>query len=226
MEEQKGVSYAKLNQLYLRRKDTFNRHFDSRMRRALSWLKRAEQDTNDPHAGFIFYWISLSAGYSPDFEGIGTKEAALQYKYFSMITACDSQSLISDLVWQKRQVEIKRLLKNKFIYRPFWETPDPVTDVSWKSSFREQGRQIDTAFENQNTAKVLRILFGRLYVLRNQLVHGNATWNGRRNRPQVEDGHKIISKLQPLFLLMMLNNPTLNWGKVSFDLYAEGFDDY
>ena len=226
MADQTQGSYAKLNQLYLRRQGTFNRHFNSRMRRALSWLERAEQETDDPHAGFVFYWISLSAGYSPDFEGIGTKEAALQYKFFSMITECDNQNLISDLVWQKRQVQIKRLLKNKFIYRPFWETPDPISDVNWKSSFREQSRQIDKAYENQNTAKVLRILFSRLYVLRNQLIHGNATWKGTRNRPQVEDGHKIISKLQPLFLLMMLNNPNRDWGKVSYDLYAEGFDDY
>ena len=55
MTEHRDCCYALLNELYLMRKHTFNRHFDSQMRRALSWLERAEQETDDPHAGFVFY---------------------------------------------------------------------------------------------------------------------------------------------------------------------------
>lgn len=35
---------------------------------------------------------------------------------------------------------------------------------------------------------ILSILFDRLYVLRNQLVHRGATWNSDVNRDQVRDG--------------------------------------
>lgn len=226
MTQQIDGTHSRLHQLYMRRQAGFNRHFNSRMRRDLSWLERAETETDDPHAAFIFYWISFNAGYSPQLDDIDQREALKRQKYFSIIAACDNQKSISDLVWQKRNVEVKRLLKNKFIYARFWKTPDPVTDMRWKPYFRAEAREIDKAFAFENTAKVLSILFGRLYVLRNQLIHGNATWNGARNRPQVEDGYKVISKLQPLFLLTMLNNPNLDWGKVSYDLYAEGFDDY
>ena len=85
---------------------------------------------------------------------------------------------------------------------------------------------MNRAHKKRTIADVLLLLFGRLYVPRNQLVHGCATWNGKRNRPQVEDGYKVISKLQPLFLRMMLNNPNLDWGGASYDPYVEGFNDY
>lgn len=226
MSASKHLDHARLQRIYFARQNRLNRHFNSRMRRALSWLERAEQETDDPHAGYIFYWISLNAGYLPQLDDINQKEAAKRRKYFNMISECDSRKLTHELVWQKRNVEIKRLLKNEFIYGPFWEVNDPISNVSWKPGFRSQGREINKAFKTQNTAKILNILFGRLYVLRNQLIHGNATWQGSRNRRQVEDGYKIISKLQHLFLLTMLNNPNRDWGKVSYDLYAEGFDDY
>ena len=57
------------------------------------------------------------------------------------------------------------------------------------------------------------MLFGRLYVLRNQLVHGGATWNGSVNRNQVEDSAKIMAFLIPLFIELMMENPAENWGK-------------
>ena len=59
---------------------------------------------------------------------------------------------------------------------------------------------------------VLSILFDRLYVLRNQLVHGGATWNGSVNRAQVGDGARIMAFLVPLFVSLMLENPGEPWG--------------
>lgn len=226
MADNKNPNHKMLHQLYVEQKTGFNRHFDARMRRALSWLERAEKENGEPHTGFILYWISFNACYLPKLGNIRDADRANRRKYFSMITECDTQGLIHDLVWQKRNAEIKRLLKNQFIYGPFWNTPDPTSDLSWKVGFNSQKRQLDNAFEAKNTVRVLSILFGRLYVLRNQLMHGSATWNGERNRPQVDDGYKIISKLQGLFLLTMLNHPSMDWGKVPHDLYAEGFDDY
>ena len=45
---------------------------------------------------------------------------------------------------------------------------------------------------------VLSIVFDRLYVLRNQLVHGGATWNSQVNRQQLRDGVAILGTLVPL----------------------------
>lgn len=38
-----------------------------RIHRAISWLARAEQETEDPDAAFIFHWIALNAAYAHEF---------------------------------------------------------------------------------------------------------------------------------------------------------------
>jgi hypothetical protein len=60
---------------------------------------------------------------------------------------------------------------------------------------------------------VLSTIFDRLYVLRNQLVHGGATWNGSVNRDQVRDGAALLKWLLPTFIDIMMDNATRDWGK-------------
>ena len=50
-------------------------------------------------------------------------------------------------------------------------------------------------------------------MLRNQLVHGGATWNGAVNRDQVRDGAALLSWLLPTFIDIMMDNANRDWGK-------------
>ncbi len=65
----------------------------------------------------------------------------------------------------------------------------------------------------RETAKILSTLFDRLYVLRNQLVHGGATWNSTINRNQVRDGAAVLGWLVPIMIDIMMDNPDRDWGK-------------
>ena len=65
----------------------------------------------------------------------------------------------------------------------------------------------------RETAKILSTLFDRLYVLRNQLVHGGATWSSSVNRDQVRDGTKVLGWLVPVMIDVMMDNPDRDWGK-------------
>ena len=69
----------------------------------------------------------------------------------------------------------------------------------------------DAALAAGDTPVVLSILFDRLYVLRNQLLHGGATWNSAANRSQVRDGAAILCHLLPLFIDLMMDNPHEDW---------------
>ena len=69
------------------------------------------------------------------------------------------------------------------------------------------------SFEAQDTARTLSFVFDRLYVLRNQLVHGGATWNSAVNRDQVRDGAAILGSLVPVFVDVMMDNPHGDWGR-------------
>jgi hypothetical protein len=73
-------------------------------------------------------------------------------------------------------------------------------------------RRIGVALTERETRLILSTLFDRLYVLRNQLIHGGATWKSSVNRDQVKDGRKILSFLVPLFIDIMLDNPNEPWG--------------
>jgi hypothetical protein len=50
-------------------------------------------------------------------------------------------------------------------------------------------------------------------VLRNQLVHGGATWNSTVNRSQVRDGAAVLGWLLPVMIDIMMNNSDRDWGK-------------
>jgi len=60
-------------------------------------------------------------------------------------------------------------------------TPEKVREMvpgydDWNIRLERERVAIGGALRRQDTATILSILFGRLYVLRNQLVHGGATW--------------------------------------------------
>lgn len=56
-------------------------------------------------------------------------------------------------------------------------------------------------------------IFDRLYVLRNQIVHGGATWDGSVNRNQACDGAAILAFLMPLLVSIMMEHPDGDWGR-------------
>mgnify|MGYP001439560312 FL=1 len=58
-------------------------------------------------------------------------------------------------------------------------------------------------------------------MLRNQLIHGGATWGSSVNRQQVKDGARILEFLLPLFLEVMMGNPDEDWGNPSYPVVRD-----
>ena len=56
----------------------------------------------------------------------------------------------------------------------------------------------------------------RLYTLRNQLIHGGATWNGSVNREQLRDCVGLLSKLVPVIIDLMMDSPDTLWGDACY----------
>jgi len=67
---------------------------------------------------------------------------------------------------------------------------------------------------------VLTVIFDRLYVLRNQLVHGGATWNSSVNRCQVRDAAGIMERIVPLIIGIMMDHPEASWGAPCYPVVA------
>jgi hypothetical protein len=60
--------------------------------------------------------------------------------------------------------------------------------------------------------QVLAVMFERLYVLRNQILHGGATWNSAVNRGQIAQGATIMGLIVPTVIHLMMEHPNQPWG--------------
>ena len=224
MDETLTYEILKTKQRGLR--DGFPENLALRVHRALSWLQRAEKETNDPDAAFIVYWIGFNAIYAE-----GGKQHKLQepshrnrlkgnpalVKYFDKVVTLDTDSRIYSAIWNKYAGPIRVLLNNKYVFEPFWKHQNRRPgNKDWEIQFKKSLGRVKYALKNKETDVLLSILFSRLYVLRNQLIHGGATWAGIVNRDQVRDGTEIMAFLLPLLIDIMMDNPDKAWGKYHY----------
>ena len=112
---------------------------------------------------------------------------------------------------------IRTLIDNKYVFEPFWAAlRDHDSSERWQQAFAGSKRTAMAAIMNNETATVLSIVFDRLYVLRNQLVHGGATWNSQVNRHQLRDAVAILDTLVPQVVHIMLANPDHDFGDIQY----------
>lgn len=188
-----------------------------RVHRALSWLRRSEAEIEDRDVRFILLWIGFNAAYAGDVEASASSSApegerGLFQSFFSTLVKFDSRHKVYDAVWERFSQEIRLLLNNRYVYHPFWQHNNEVQGYDdWELKLERSRTAINQALREHDTARILSILFDRLYVLRNQLVHGGATWNSDVNRDQVRDGAALLGCLLPIFVDLMMDNPQHTW---------------
>ena len=68
---------------------------------------------------------------------------------------------------------------------------------------------------------MLGIALSRIYTLRNQLIHGGATWGSKVNREQIRDCVALMSQLVPVILTIMMDHPETLWGDACYPVVKE-----
>lgn len=214
MPESETFNVLKQKQRAIR--DDFPQTMGLRVHRAISWIGRAEACGADDDARFVFLWIAFNAAYADEreFQGILQGERAAFQDFFGRLTALDTDRQLYRAMWQKFSGPVRMLLENRYVYNPFWQHHNGMDGFEdWDARFKASARAFSHAFQAGDTARVLSFVFDRLYVLRNQLVHGGATWNSSVNRAQVRDGAAILSFLMPVIVDLMMDNPHADWGR-------------
>jgi hypothetical protein len=189
-----------------------------RVHRALSWLNRAEQIADDRDGQFIFLWIAFNAAYATDLEEkYRASERAVFRDFLQKLISLDTRKSIEQLVWEQFSGSIRLLLDNRYIYQDFWNHRNgKLTETEWSRNFAGANKAARTALARRDTATVLSIVLSRLYTLRNQLMHGGATWNSSVNRDQIRDCANLLGKLVPLVIEIMMDNVNTLWGDACY----------
>lgn len=177
---------------------------------------------DDDDARFIFLWIAFNAAYAQEIDEsrrIGEQETFKQF--LDKICTLDTDKRISQLVWQEFSGPIRVLLDSPYVLHAFWEFQrGNISEEEWQKQLRSGKQVAQFALASDNTATLLGVLFSRLYTLRNQLIHGGATWNGSVNREQLRDCSKLLHKLVPLLIETMMDNPQTLWGDACFPVVS------
>ena len=173
-----------------------SKHNEDRMRRADSWLARSEKAASDlqnarsdhERAGlyceqFIFLWIAFNAAYGYELIGENTdnddppKEWEKFDDFLEKILSQDKQRAIENIIRQQYAGPIRILLENRYVFGKFWKRVRGLSGgANWSKCFRDSKKYSLRALQDGDIHDVLKVLFSRLYVLRNQVFHGGASF--------------------------------------------------
>lgn len=207
-----------IQQTFKQNRENFNEDFRLRIHRSLSWLQRAEQAQQEQEldSQFIYLWISFNAAYAKDLgAGLRSADKGAFVQFIYRICHLDKEQKIYYTVWNTFSGSIRILLNNQFTFQPFWDYHNGlITEQDWIASFEKNRKKALEALTQKDTPEILIAVFNHLYTLRNQIMHGGATFNSTVNRSQLKDACNILSTLIPEMLKVMLQNPDdKTWGK-------------
>jgi hypothetical protein len=191
----------------------------TRLHRALSWMKAAGEqiDADNDDLAFINLWISFSACFYIEGQSIGP--------FIYKLVELDQHNKIYDCLWHEYSGPVKALIKNPYVFEGFWQAQrlltesheqDVAIETQWRGDFEQSSVEALNYLSRKKVPELLSIVLDRLYVLRNQVLQGGATYQSRVNREQVCDGVALLASLMPTVIEIMLNARAEDWGELAY----------
>lgn len=214
------MSFAELKSKQRRIRDSFDENLGLRVHRALSWLHRAEQCIDDD-GKFLFLWIGFNAAYANDLGQQRRCEGSAQQQFIDKLVSLDRDRRLYNILWKMFPNNVRVFLDNQYVFQPYWDAVNNIEKtIDWQENFRAAKHAAHVALSKQDTSSVLDILMKRLYTLRNQIIHGGATYDSSVNRKQMRDATEVMSWLVPIIIDIMMNNPNALWGDACYKVQS------
>lgn len=211
-----GKSAVELKVQHRACRDAQPEYLRVRIHRAISWLARAEAEGEDQDARFIFLWVAFNAAYANEF-GFEQSERAQVKQFVGRLVTVDDERQLHKALFEQFTGPVRTLIENKYVFEPFWKAlRDHDASDQWEKQFAASRRVALKALMENDTEVLMSVVLDRLYVLRNQLVHGGATWNGTTNRAQLKDGAQILGSLVPNIIDLMMKERDIEWGSIAY----------
>jgi hypothetical protein len=200
------------------KRDLLSESHATRLHRAVSWMGCAAGQDSDIDLQLISLWISFNACYAIN-EG-GSESLAERFAFLRFVEKLvkhDTEKKIYAILWETYSGPVKALIKNPFVFHGFWVAKrHDKNDESWQDEFNRLSVSALNSLSRQQVPELLSIVLDRLFVLRNQLLHGGATYKSQVNREQVKDGADLLGALMPTVVEIMLNAPEEDWGEIYY----------
>lgn len=209
------LSADELRQRFISHRDAADNAWRTRLHRAISWLRRAEQEADDLDARFLFLWIAFNAAYASD--ALDCTEYQRYTRFARRIAELDGQERLHALLFTRFSGPVRVLLDNQYVFEPFWRAMSTAdSSERWRAEFQTAKKRACEAVMRREAGVALSIVLDRLYVLRNQLVHGGATWQSSANRAQLRDGVAILGDVVTTVLAIMIEHPEEDFGAILY----------
>ena len=189
-----------------------------RLHRAISWLKCAEQQNDNPDMQFVSLWIAFNACYAINLgkETFPSEKESFN-DFIKKLVLHDKEQRFFNLLWHQFSVNVRQLIENQFLFKSYWDFHrNEITD--WKRSFMKSVANGMTFLSNKDVPKLLIVVLDRLYMLRNQIMHGGATFESSANRSQLQSSCNILKLFIPLMIDIMIDNKEEEWGDIYYPL--------
>lgn len=212
-------TFSELKARHRAEREHYATNLSLRVHRALSWLNKAEQ-SDDDDARFTFLWIAFNAAYAQEYDQHQSYGERSRYEGFlTKLIELDGDEMLSRIVWDNYAGPIRVILDNEFILQAYWDFhAGRIQEQEWLDAKAKSKSVANQALGHNNTSLVLAVLFTRLYTLRNQIIHGGATFSSSANRKQLRDCTNILEKIVPVVIELMMNGKSQLWGDPVYPL--------
>jgi len=185
-----------------------------RMHRAISWLFACEEQANDDLA-FLSAWIGFNSCYSVPPKTMGETEYGRMWDFMNELLSQDRDHLVSSYVFDEQVGLIDSLMANQYLFRHFWISIHSQEE-GWEIEYADNNTRMLIDRDTTNTLNHCSNILQRVYVLRNQVIHGAATYESSMNRDQMH----VCTLFMRGFLLRIINvmiaKPHHDWGQINY----------
>lgn len=195
-------------------RDNLPEPFAIRLHRAVSWLKAAEEQAANPDLCFISLWIACNCCYAVEESAAGNERDRFG-NFVKQLVALDSEERLHKLLWNEFSGPVRLLIDNEYVFAPFWEA-QRGSRKNWQQAHEQSKTAAYRFLADRNVEALLQLVLDRLYILRNQLVHGGATYKSKLNRAQLRHSCQLLQSLLPVFIDMMITHPEADWGGILY----------
>ena len=186
-----------------------------RIHRAISWLKCSEDIKDNIDLQYISLWISFNSCYAivNRMELLSERESFSEF--IGKLVKHDTEDRFFHMLWHQFSGPVKQLIENKYVFKPYWDFHrGEIKD--WEKLYDKSVSDSMKFLSAQKIECLLEVVLDRLYMLRNQLMHGGATFKSDINRSQVKDGNNILQLMIPLVIEIMITSREEDWGAIYY----------